>query len=159
MINPFVQSNPIVEGMERHRARIEQTRENSTRLAQAYATFDSSGTGEYRAPQVIEFGCTFLDRPVVTYGFSLDGDELVANRFPRCTGGVYRWVRDKDGRYVGAYALVVVDGGDTSITVAQDPPYNLTHDFVFTGIAMKNLPTHLLETDFDGGTTTYVPPT
>ena len=148
-MNPFVQSNPIIDGLERHRARIEQTRENSTRLAQAYATFDSTGSGEFQAPEMIDFGCTFVDRPVVGYGFSLDGDTLVPDRYPRSSGAVYKWQRDTGGRYIGAYAMVVVDagaGGGFGVAAAE-PTYELTHDFVFTGIAMKNLPTHLLEID------------
>lgn len=136
--------NPVIDGLELRRSRLDQTRENSTRLAQAYATFDTSGIGEFQAPDMVEFGCFFVERPLVAYGMSTDGDRLVKERFPLSQGGVYGWQQDSRGLYVGAYVMVVVQAGVFPTSIPM-PDIDLTHDFTFTGIAMKALPEHLLE--------------
>lgn len=142
--DPFFGTNPVIDGLEQRRHRVEQTRENSTRLAQAYASFDTQGVGEFKHPTVVTFGCYFVRRPVVSYGMSTDGDALIAERYPMAQGGVYGWQRNADGMYVGAWIMVVVQAGLWPTAVPL-PPIDLTHDFTFTGVAMKALPAHLLE--------------
>lgn len=123
-------------------ARVEQTRENGGRLAEAHGLFRTSGWGEMAFQDVIEFGLSFVDAPAIAYGAELNpGQTLVDTRFPRSWGGVYQWKRDAKGLYVGAYCYAVIDAG--SIIPAGDPGYTLTHHFTFTGIAIKGLPAGL----------------
>lgn len=147
-----------------------QTQENSARGATAWGNVHSKGWGEIMIADPIMFGITFIAQPRVTYGFSLDDDnQLVDGRFPRCSGGVLRWVTTADNLYIGAYVFMTVATADPmlatqawldaslpntgpgpdgtgSIAVVTvpdgykvDPGYDITHSFAFNAVAMKDI--------------------
>lgn len=138
---------PGFQALEQRRGQLDAIRENTARLATAQMTFATHGWGEFKLPEVAYFGVTFIERPLVSYGVSVDGDALVPTRFPRVTAGVYKWLQDVKGFYTGAWVFFVVDTQSLFIptTVTTDPGYDLIHDFQFTGIAAKILPAHLLD--------------
>ena len=132
--------------MERRRQQVQQVNENSARLAQAFAMYDSTGWGEFTVQAVFDFGLTFVEEPVVAYCYALDGDTLVDTRFPRAWGGVYKWKLDSKGFYTGAWVFFVVETRSSFIeTSAAEPGYEINHYFTFTGIAYKDLPTYLFD--------------
>lgn len=136
MTSPLASINPIVTAMEHARGRQEQTRENSARQAWSYAELTTHGVGEVQHATVVPFDCTFIQRPRVTSGWSIDGDTLVDGFFPTVSAGVWKWQTDSRGFYLGAYVCFVIGG---------DPGYDLLHDFTFSGIALKDLPSHLAD--------------
>lgn len=134
--------------IRQHEGRVQATRENTARIASAYAFFDSHGWGEFAFPVMFDFGLTFIEQPCVGYAYALDGDQLVDLRFPRSHGGVYRWRKDVRGYYTGAWCFVVVETRsphNIANVPALDPGYDLDHSFTFTGIALKDLPSDLLD--------------
>lgn len=133
--DPFLGSNPVIAAMEQRRGYVEQLRQNTSRLAQSYNFVVSEGIGMIKLATVVRFHCTFTQKPVVGYGYTVE-TPLLADDFPASTGGVYGWAIDSRGFYQGAYVFVVV-------TATSDPV--IQHDFTFTGIAMKDLPEHLLD--------------
>jgi hypothetical protein len=137
-------SNPL-QHLDSQRALINQTRENSTRFAESFATLNTTGWGEFAFDACFEFGLTFIQMPHVSYSWSLDGDTLVDTRFPRAGGGVYRWKQDKRGFYVGAWMCLTVDTQSPYIDIGSEPQpnYTMTHYFTFAGKAIKDLPAHL----------------
>lgn len=157
---------PGFQALERQRAQIIRDSENAARYASSYVSFKTTGWGEFVSPDCQYFTTTFVKRPSVSHGVSLDGDTLVAGRFPRVTAGVHKWLINTDGFYIGAWLFFVIEtlGVQTSRTyvlpqtesekvgvvsipvpLPADPNYELIHDFTFTGIAMKAIPAHLLE--------------
>lgn len=134
-----------------------QTRENSSRGAWAFGTATSKGWGELLIAKPIMFGLTFVQTPYVSYSFAMDDDnQLVDNRFPRCSGGVARWIQDSRNFYVGAHVMVTVGTSDPILSAASlwnqqmlVPPvpsdyidaveYDLTHHWMFFGLAIKDI--------------------
>lgn len=136
------------DSFRKHEANDRRHLENSARLAEAYGFFDTSGWGEFAFETCHKFGLTFIEEPVIAYGYSLDGDALVDLRFPRAWGMVYKWKQDVRGYYVGAWVAIVVDTLSPATIAAvpeDDPGYDLNHTFTFTGIALKDLPTDVLD--------------
>ena len=119
-----------------------QNAENAARLAIVRVMFDSAGWGEFQAPEIFDFGIRFLEEPCVAYGCAIDGDALVPLRYPRCTGGVYRWATDIKGYYTGAWCFFVVDTlspANIANVPTEDPNYDINHYFTFSGVALKQL--------------------
>lgn len=139
--------DPGFQAIEQRRGKLDAIRENTSRLANAHLTFTTHGWGEFKLPNVAYFKATFIEQPAVACGVALDGDKLISTRFPRVTAGVYRWLQDAKGNYIGAWVFFVVDTQNTyiSTTVTTDPGYDLIHYLSFTGIAGKVLPAHLLD--------------
>jgi hypothetical protein len=136
--------NPYVE-FDRNRSRRDATNENAGRMAWAYGEGHSTGWGEKEIPEIIDFELKFIEIPFVSYSFALDGDTLVDTRFPRCSGGVSRWVQDPNGYYIGAYVFITVDTQSPYIpTTVVDPGYEIDHFWTFAGIALKNVSPYLL---------------
>lgn len=126
-----------------------QTAENSARGAFAWGTAHSKGWGEVEIEDAIDFGVTFVTQPIVAYGFALDNDDqMVDGRLPRCSGGVSRWIKDGNDFYVGCHVFVTVATVDP-IMAAQsldiptdfgtDPGYDITHSWLFTAVAIKDI--------------------
>lgn len=153
---------PGFQALEQRRAQLQQVAENSARYASSYVTFTTTGWGEFLSPECQYFTTTFVERPSVSHGFSVDGDKLIEGRFPRVTAGVHKWLQDENGFYTGAWLFFVVetmglqwqdiyvmptaaDGKVGTVhmktPIPPDPNYTLIHDFTFTGVAMKSLPT------------------
>lgn len=143
--------------IDRVRQQRGQVAENSTRVASAYITHTTHGSGEIAVARVRPFGCTFIQEPRVYYGWVLigaatlpadqdDEDYLVDTRFPRVSGGVYRWQIDARGYYIGAWLCFAVDTtAPIGLSAAADPGYELRHHFKFEGLAVKDLPEELLD--------------
>jgi hypothetical protein len=124
----------------------EALRENSGRLAFAYGMVETIGWGEVEIATCIDFEVSFIEQPIVSYGFSLDGDELVDTRFPRCSGGVTRWRQNGNDHYVGAWVFVTVDTKSPYIsTTENEPNYTIDHSFTFSGIALKSVSPYLAD--------------
>ena len=140
-------TEPGFDALEWRRAHLDQIRENTSRLAIAQCPCTTHGWVEFKIPTAQYFTSTFIHRPMVSIGCSIDGDALVPTRFPRVSAGVYRWVQDVRGFYTGCWVYFTVDTKDIYIPtkILKDPGYDLIHDFQFTGIAIKALPSHLLE--------------
>lgn len=158
---------PGFEALEARRGQLDAIRENTSRLAVSQCSFHTHGWGEFKIPAATYFTSTFIDRPFISTGMSIRGDALIPTRYPRVTAGVYRWVQDVKGFYTGAWVFFVIDtlgvtnqsvvDGTSGLTTvvpafpsvpplaANDPGYDLIHDFSFIGIAIKALPSHLLE--------------
>ena len=129
----------ILQGLIAREQFVSQHRENSARQAFAWGQFDSTGWGQLAYPDVLNFGLTFIDEPIVSYGFSVEEDEAL-DRLPLSTGGVFKWRRDGRGYYTGAHVYVVVD---QFVQPSETPDYSqlptLIHSFLFTGIAIKDI--------------------
>ena len=106
--DPFVNVNPLVHAAELHRGRLEQTRENSARYAQAMASISTVGDGRFIIDEPTIFDTVFLERPIVSYGSVMDPRQLVDYAMPRAHGGVRDWVRNERGHYIGAYVYLTV---------------------------------------------------
>lgn len=125
-----------------------QVAENSARGAVAWGTAHTQGWGETVVEEPIMFGVTFIAQPMMAYGFCLDDDEkLVEGRFPRANGGVLRWITDEEDFYVGAHVFTTVATADPLLAAqslnvplefGEDPGYDITHCFTFSGIALKD---------------------
>lgn len=160
---------PGFGALERRRAEITRHAENSARYASSYVSYKTTGWGEFLSEDAQYFTTTFVKRPSVSHCLSLDGDELIDGRYPRVTAGVHKWLQDADGFYTGAWLFVVVEtfgfqsqktfvmptSESTRVAVPTidlvsgalppDPNYEIIHDFTFTGVAMKAIPSYLLE--------------
>lgn len=156
---------PGFEALEQRRSQIHRDAENAARYASSFVSFKTTGWGEFVSPEAQYFTTTFVRRPSVSHCMSLDGDALVTGRFPRVTAGVHKWLTDVNGFYTGAWLFFVVETmgmqfqdayvmptsesesvGMVSmeVPIPADPNYDILHDFTFTGIAMKAIPSHLL---------------
>lgn len=133
-----------------------QVAENSARLAFASGPVITTGWGENLIEEMIDFGCTFIEQPTAHHGYALSDDDddeetLVLGRFPRAHGFVRAWETFTDNgvkHYTGAWVAIIVD----SIGPAQeipfpfnDPGYTLEHSFIFSGIAIKDVPAFLAD--------------
>lgn len=134
--DPFINVNPVATNLERHRGMLEQQRENRTRPASCFMKYSTAGQGELLTPRVCRFDVTFVEEPRVFSGWEMDGDTLVKGYYPMVSAGVWKWQRDARGYYLGAWLVFNITGHDT---------YTIDHHFHFTGIAIKDLPAHLLE--------------
>lgn len=134
--------------LERFRGEVERQRENSARFATAYAEYESTGQGGIEFGKRANFGLTFIEKPVVSYGAVVDLDALSdlldvdpkdMPPLPIVTGYVTEWDRDDRGFYIGAWcaARVFFDPLDA---VAADVNVRCEHDFSFTAVAMKDIP-------------------
>lgn len=138
----------FVDDNEWRRAELERHRQNSARLATAWATFRSTGQGGMEFEDRCDFGLTFIEKPRVAYGSFLDLDalgELIDHEagetppMPSVSGFVTDWDVDARGFYVGAWVACAVrfdalDAVDATVMV------EVQHDFTFTAVAMKDLP-------------------
>lgn len=160
-----VSIQPGFQALEQRRGQLTAQAENSSRYASAYVSFQTTGWGEFQSPDCQRFTTTFISRPSVSHSFSLDGDTLVDGRFPRVSAGVHRWLQDDKGFYIGAWLFFVIetvglqdkplyvmstafDGQVPTVKmtapIPADPNYTLIHDFTFTGVAMKAIPSETL---------------
>lgn len=126
--------------------------ENATRLCHTYVTVQSVGWGEFRFSTPFYFDATYLTRPYVYYGYSMNGDTIGAGGVPRCSGGVHRWIIDDKKSYTGAFVMITADlspsyipGDNVADENGMPPGYTIDHYFYFGGIGSKNLPYYKLE--------------
>lgn len=141
-LDPFVQHNPIVSALQQQRGRREQTRENGARLCKVYSRWTTTGRGFSIVPDAFDFNCTFLEEPSFQTGFALaqndpKAPDLDETDLPAITAGVYKWRQDAIGHYTGAWVFFTM----TSIAIE----YVINHYMSWEGLAMKDLPVHLLD--------------
>ncbi len=131
--------------LEARRAQLEAQRENSARRAQCSLTYTTTGTGEIMLTTPLRFTMRFTEEPCFTYGMVLDADtDLVKGHFPRASGGVHDWLTDSD-LYVGAYLFFTVDTIGPGEVLGNEPNYKIHHHLRWDGMAIKDLPAHLLD--------------
>jgi hypothetical protein len=145
----------LLDDLDRRRQKSEQNRENSARLAQAYAVFTTTGQGTFQYEARVDFAITFTEQPIVSYGSALDIDDL-ANLLdiededtcpiPQCSGSVINWDQDDRDFYTGCWVAVRVD---FPLQDAIDPSAQpeVEHHFTFAAIAMKDIPTNTSDAD------------
>lgn len=139
-------------GSEARRAQVSQIAENATRMAQVRVRVRTIGNGTEAIADLQNFGLTFVTMPAVTYGWAVapvdDLDtEAVASTVMNGTGYVWQWNRDAKGYYAGAWVFVAFDSNyyppSTEVVNTLDQ-IMIDHNFVFTGLAYKAFPDHLL---------------
>ena len=137
----------LIDDLDRRRERANQTSENSARLAQAYATFTTDGQGTIQYEHEVEFGLTFIEEPVVSYGAFCDVDDLAELqgvedtddvRLPLLSGYVVNWNVDDRGFYVGCWVGVRVYFPPGEADPGLKP--QIDHHFTISGMAMKDIP-------------------
>ena len=136
------------QDLERQRGEVERHRENSARLAQSFAKFETIGQGYIQFEDVVDFGLTFIEEPFPTYGAACDLDELAElldlepdmdPAIPITSGMVTEWDQDDRGFYLGAWVAVkVYYPAEDQVAVDVDLP--IRHYFTFAGIALKDIP-------------------
>lgn len=129
-------------GFQQQRARQEQVRQNSGRLARHALTYTTHGYGDVLIPNPIRFDCLFISEPSVVTGFAVASPRIKAGEFPLVSAGVYDWDTDSNGMYRGAYIFMSIDTNKGASN--KSPLYEIHHHFVFETIALKQLPDHVL---------------
>lgn len=86
----------------------DQLAENKARPAWAYGSATTTGVGSKLFARRINFGVTFYEKPMMSYGYEIVDADTDATVQPQCTGFVYDWVQDERGNYIGAYVGVNV---------------------------------------------------
>ena len=146
----------MFEDLEVRRAEIDRHRENSARLASAFAKFETTGQGFVEFKDVIDFGCTFTEEPYPAYGSRVDLEaledllqqEAVVDKAPPpvpiTSGVVTEWDQDDKGYYIGAWVGVrVFFPYEDAVPLDLDVPAE--HYFTFTGVAIKDVPIDVRE--------------
>lgn len=138
----------IVDELDHRRQYADQVRENSARIAQAFATFDTTGQGSTQFEDKVKFDVTFIEKPMVAYAGELDLDDLADVQnveagempiLPICSGFVTDWDTDDRGYYTGCWIAVRVYFGPEDL-VEPTLDVEMTHHFTFAAIALKDIP-------------------
>lgn len=108
-----------------------QVAENSGRLAFAWGTSTTTGAGGLAHDKQIDFGLSFVEKPMFSYGYELlnkndwsDPTDI----FPSSSGFVFDWTMSAGGLYIGAHVGVYVYANDNT---------EIEHHFGFTGVGIK----------------------
>lgn len=120
-------------------------RENRGRLGHAYARFTTTGVGTFEFEDRVEFGMTFVERPFIATGYQIDvdaaeeaaGTSASVYRLPLVTSYITEWdLTDRD-HYIGCWVATVIYLPDYE---GASPQVRLHHDFTWSGIALKDVP-------------------
>lgn len=139
----------LMDDLDKRREDFNRNQENSSRLAHAYANFDTSGQGSMEFEDRVDFGLTFIEEPFVAYGGFCNSDALgelqglgpgESPAFPLSSGFVTEWDQDERGFYIGCWIAASVMFAPLDLIVA-DLNVTLTHYFTFSGIGIKDVPT------------------
>lgn len=122
--------------------------ENRARLAHAYSRFTTEGVGTVEFEDCIDFGLTFVERPFIAVGHQIDM-EHVRDLFdagsdedvylPQVTGYVIDWDMTDRDHYVGCWVAVSVSVPIETVDGSY-PMVKIHHDFTWSGIALKDIP-------------------
>lgn len=137
------------DALEERRAEVERHQENSGRLAEAFARFETIGQGSIEFGERVDFDLTFIEEPFMSYGAMIDLDALdemmgndpsnIVPEIPLSTGVVTSWDRDDHGFYVGAWVGVRIwYPYDSSIWPEME--FEMSHHFTFKAVAIKDIP-------------------
>lgn len=138
----------LLDDMDKRRERSERDRENSARLAQSYSIFRTTGQGTHQYEERVQFGLTFIEKPLVAYGSFCDIDELADALdiedsddapLPVTAGFVVNWDQDDRDFYIGCWVGVRVNF-PVNDDVDGTAPVEIEHHFTFAGIGMKDIP-------------------
>lgn len=139
----------ILDGIRSEQQRVAQAEQNSSRYAWVRIFATSVGAGE-QIVGPIAFPSPMLQRPFVSSGCEITRiPDREHWQIPSVTAGVYRWDRDDNGHYVGAWVFIRVVSEPTDLYVdeltteeqeASPPAWSIRHDLVFHGDAYKKLP-------------------
>lgn len=133
--------------LDRARAELARHRENSARLALAFARFETTGQGTLQFEERVDFGLTFIEEPFITYGCQIDMDDLADQldldedetpTLPQATGYVTEWDTDDRGFYTGAWVAATVYDPTGKIPTSVD--IAIDHHFSFQAVGMKDIP-------------------
>jgi len=129
---------------DRHR-----NRENAARLCHVSSRFRTDGQGTVEFEDRVEFGVTFVERPFIQSGWQIDLDQardaldVSSNadvNLPQATGYVTEWDMTERDHYVGCWVAVSVS---YSVEYPADAQVRIWHDFTWSAIALKDMPTEL----------------
>lgn len=145
----------LFEALERRRAEVERTKENSARTASVSARYRTTGQGSVEFDTRITFGLTFVRKPIMTYGSEIDLDDLddrLDNDYnlngtppmPLCSGFVTDWETNPRGFFTGAFVGVRVYYPPEDLIPAGFT-VEVLHHFNFTTVAMKDVPLDLTD--------------
>lgn len=133
---------PLLDDMDRRRETAARHKENSGRLAQAYASFESTGQGTLEYEERIDFNVIFVEMPYVCHAGVVDTQALkellgyVA--LPQISGFVTEWDTDEKDLYRGCWVAARIDFPEwEAISLGVDVVVN--HHFTFAGVAIKNI--------------------
>ena len=129
----------------------DQLRENGARTANFSATYVTNHDGDLVVNRVLDFGCTFSERPFVTSApVLIRRPDQTKFSLPRVNCGVFSWVTQKSPAgllYTGCYLYFTVDVQDLTGAVVSvgTEPCVIEHHIRFDGTALKRLPEAILE--------------
>jgi hypothetical protein len=127
--------------------------------AQSYARVRTNRAGTRLVGKRIDFGCTFIQKPWVSYGvecspedveeagFEVSGGsvggsnagEYDAPRMPLSMGYVTDWDLDNKDHYTGCWVAVYVQFPAFTNSSGSAGPIPMTHHFTFAGLALKDI--------------------
>lgn len=121
-------------------------KENASRPAAVEIQQQSKGIGQHRITTPIVFPVIFRTEPHFTYGSAvISGPKATLFHDPRGSSGVWKWQRNGNGEYIGAYCWLRVDIDQITHTTPVDLSKVLVqHYMTFSAIAVKSLPTKSL---------------
>ena len=146
-------SGLIDEFDQLRREREMRDRENGARLAKSFAVFRTTGQGSHQYEERVDFGLTFIEKPVVAYGSFCDIDDLAdvqnledadETPLPVTSGFVVNWDRDERDFYIGCWVAVRVNF-PTIDEVDPEAMPEMEHHFTFSAIGMKDVPPDLTD--------------
>jgi hypothetical protein len=124
-----------------HEHKLATRRENQARRAVSEHQITTSGMGQRRLEDPIEFQVTFLEEPHFTSGFALASNPVPGLYLdPFANIGVRSWVTNDRGFYTGAwlYIRIAADLIDTASVPTTTPKFKVVCFMSFTGLAFKN---------------------
>lgn len=137
---------PLLDNLDRRREEAQRHRENSGRLCQAYANFESTGLGSFEFEDRIDFTVIFTEKPYVSYAAVVDTNgvkDLVGRvALPQTTGYVTEWDTDEKELYTGCWVAVRIDFPVFEM-IDYETGVVVDHHFTFTGVAIKDVPPEL----------------
>lgn len=142
-------ADDLLSALDRRREEAGRHAENSARLAHAYAQFTTTGQGTQHYSKRIDFGLTFIEKPIVAYGSECDTDELAIvlevdseedpPELPLSSGFVTQWDQDERDFYVGCWIAVKVAYVTTVDLIPADAAPTVSHHFTFSAVAIKDV--------------------
>lgn len=138
--------------LEDQRAELARHRENTARLALAFARFETTGQGTIEFEERVDFGLTYIEEPFISYGCQIDMDNLAdalglddgaTPPLPQSTGFVTEWDIDDRGFYTGAWVAASIF--DPTLQIPTDVDLVIDHHFSFQAIGLKDIPLDLTD--------------
>lgn len=137
----------LIDDLDKRRGQVEETKENSARLAHAYGQVFTTGQGTIIFPDMLDFETTFIERPYVGHSSVIDVEALTdvlqlgdfPIMFPVVAGFVTEWQQDERDMYTGAWVGIRVNFPAEDL-IDPTAPVQIEHHFTFSAIALKTVP-------------------